>query len=167
MLALFSLIPFKDWVYSGVIVALIAFGVYERNHLIDEGEQRETAAVQAASEKAEAAAEAKIVNLNVQHAAEVASVKGALNVQLQTVSAQHDADAQRLREYDAYRAAHPAMASAQARSGTANAGAAGGVGDDDRLSSLEQVALGLATAGARVNAALTACMADRDGLDGK
>lgn len=49
--ALLALIPLKDWLYGGAIVALIAFGVHERNHLIAEGQQHEIAALKTSSEQ--------------------------------------------------------------------------------------------------------------------
>jgi hypothetical protein len=46
-----SLLPIRDWVYLGIIVALAIFGLYLREHLIAEGEAR----VHAAEQKAYAA----------------------------------------------------------------------------------------------------------------
>jgi hypothetical protein len=51
MTALLGLLPLKDWVYSIIIVALIAFGVYEKHHLIAEGQQHELAALKLSSDK--------------------------------------------------------------------------------------------------------------------
>src|SRR5271169_3171972 len=51
MSALLAMIPGKDLAYGALIVALIAFGVYERNHLITEGEQHEAAALKASSDR--------------------------------------------------------------------------------------------------------------------
>ncbi len=90
-----------------------------------------------------------------------------LNDQLKAASDQHDSDAQRLREYDTYRRAHPVVASTQAGSGTGGAGTSSASEDEGRFASLEQVALQLATAGREVTSVLTACMVDRDALTGK
>jgi hypothetical protein len=51
MPALLALIPIKDWIYGGLIVLLISFGVYERHHLIAEGQQHELAALKLSSDK--------------------------------------------------------------------------------------------------------------------
>jgi hypothetical protein len=49
--ALLALLPTKDWIYGGIIVALLALGVYEKHHLLAQGEQHELAAVKLASDK--------------------------------------------------------------------------------------------------------------------
>jgi hypothetical protein len=49
--ALLALIPGKDLVYGAVIICLITLGLYERHHLIAEGQQHELAALQASSAK--------------------------------------------------------------------------------------------------------------------
>jgi hypothetical protein len=49
--ALLALIPGKDLLYGALLVAFIAFGVYERHHLIAEGQQHELAALQASSDR--------------------------------------------------------------------------------------------------------------------
>lgn len=62
--ALLALIPSKDWFYGAVIVALAAFGVYERFHLIDEGEAKIIAADKKLSDMI--AAKDKIISDNAQ-----------------------------------------------------------------------------------------------------
>ena len=49
--ALLALIPGKDLLYGALLVAFIAFGVYERHHLIAEGQQHELAALKTSSEQ--------------------------------------------------------------------------------------------------------------------
>ena len=49
--ALLALIPGKDLVYGALIVTLIAFGAYERHHLIAEGQQHELAALKLSSDR--------------------------------------------------------------------------------------------------------------------
>jgi hypothetical protein len=49
--ALLAMIPGKDLVYGALIVALLIFGVYERNHLIAEGAQHELAALKLSSDR--------------------------------------------------------------------------------------------------------------------
>lgn len=49
--ALLALIPTKDWLYGTAIAALLVFGVYERHHLIAEGQQHEIAALKLSSDR--------------------------------------------------------------------------------------------------------------------
>lgn len=49
--ALLAMIPGKDLVYGAMIVALIVFGVYERHHLIAEGQQHELVALKLSSDR--------------------------------------------------------------------------------------------------------------------
>ena len=51
IMGLLALIPLKDWVYGGLIVTLLIFGVYEKHHLIAEGQQHELAALKLSSDK--------------------------------------------------------------------------------------------------------------------
>lgn len=51
MPAFLALIPTKDWIYGGLIVALLLFGMYERHHLLVEGQQHELAMLQASAKK--------------------------------------------------------------------------------------------------------------------
>ena len=51
--ALLTLIPTKDLVYGALIAILLAFGVYERHHLITEGATHELAALKASSDRLE------------------------------------------------------------------------------------------------------------------
>jgi hypothetical protein len=167
VLALFSLIPIKDWVYSGIIIAILAgFGWYTI-HERDIGKADEVAALQKSSQALQAKAAAHVAQVAKAYSTASSVNLENLNAQLKAASDQHDSDAQRLREYDAYRRAHPAVASAQTGSGAGSSGGSGTIEDDGRFASLEQVALQLATAGREVSAALSACMADRNALTGK
>lgn len=167
MLALLSLIPARDWLYTAIIVFLVMLGIYERNHLINEGKAHELAQIQTASRRVETEAEKNIAALTNAHIDDVTKVKATYEKQLSDLNAQHDSDAQRLREYDAYRRAHQVVDSAPARLAAAQPGASGPSADEQRYESLEDVALKLATAGANVSAALTACVNDRQSLTGK
>lgn len=162
-----KLVPIRDWIYLGIFVAMVAGFFYYRHSLIVEGEHTEAAAVQVASNKAIAAANIQIAQLTKDHENAVAKIQVATTAQLQAVAVQHDSDLERLREYDAYRRAHPAVQSVPSGSGNQAAGNGGAVTDDDRLSSLEQVGLGLATAVNTGRVALNACMKERDDLVGK
>ena len=103
MIALFKLIPLKDWLYVAailtVIVGLTSYTVHERRV----GAAHEVAALKASSDKLNAAADAKIAALTKEHAATVAQVESKLDAQLQSALTQHDADLKRLRDFDAYR----------------------------------------------------------------
>jgi hypothetical protein len=167
MLALLKLVPLKDWIYLSLIVALLGGFVSYTIHERDIGKAHELAVLKKSSDELQAKAAAHVAQVAKAYSTASISNLETLNAQLKTASDQHDSDAQRLREYDAYRRAHPAVASAQTGSGTGGQGGSGANQDDGQLSSLEQVALGLATAGREVNAALGACMADRNALTGK
>lgn len=166
-LALLKLIPFRDYLWAAALVALITFGLYEHHHLIAEGEAIKTAEVNKASLEAQAEADARVAQLTADHVDEVASIKEVHEKQHQVDSALHDSDAVRLRQYDAYRRAHPPVGSSGAGPGADTVGTDGIGGDDIRFTSLEQVALRLAAAGRNVKSALVACMADRADLTGK
>jgi hypothetical protein len=51
VLALFRLVPLRDWLWAGLVVSLVAGGLWYRAHLIDTGRQEVRAAVQAAVDK--------------------------------------------------------------------------------------------------------------------
>jgi hypothetical protein len=160
-------VPLRDYIYAAaIIILLIAFGWYTV-HERDVGQAKEIAALRASSDKLLANANKTIATLTAQHAAEVAQVKENLNAQIQAANAQHDSDLQRLRAYDAYRHSHPALPGAVAGPAASTANASGSGSLDERLTSLELVALQLAAAGREVDASLTACLADRNALTGK
>ncbi len=167
MTALLKLVPLKDWVYLSLILVLmggfVSYTIHER-HL---GAAHEIAALKKSSDELQAKAAAHVAAVAKSYSTASTSNLETLNAQLKIASAQHDSDAQRLREYDAYRRAHSTVASAQAGSGVGGQGAGSSSEDDGRFSSLEQVALGLATAGREVNSVLSACMSDRNALTGK
>jgi hypothetical protein len=167
MSALLALIPLKDWIYGGIIVAILAgFGWYTV-HERDLGKASEVAALKKSSDELQAKAAAHVAQVAKAYSTASTVNLENLNAQLKAASDQHDSDAQRLREYDAYRRTHPAVASAQTGSGFGSAGSQSSNGYDEQFASLEQVALQLATAGREVNASLAACMADRTTLTGK
>lgn len=161
------IISIRDYIYFTLLLILIVFGIYEYNHLIDEGIARETAAYTLAGQRAEAAAEAKIVNLNIQHAADAVKVKADYEAQHEADVAQSATDADRLREYDIYRKAHPVVGCAAPGTGAATGPVASDNSDDQRLRDVEQLALELAAAGRVTLASLNSCLADRHLLTGK
>ncbi len=44
-------LPIKDWIWGGLVAALLIFGAYEKHHLIAEGQQHELAALKLSSDK--------------------------------------------------------------------------------------------------------------------
>lgn len=165
--ALLSLIPGKDLVYGALIVALIIFGVYERNHLIAEGAQHELAALKISSDRLQQAAAKQVTQTAADYAASLSTIKENLDEQQRTNSVLASTDAQRLRDFDAYRRSHPALGGAAGGPGPQATGAGSTITVDEVLSGLEQSAQSLAAATRSASAALTACMADRDSLVGK
>lgn len=169
--AILALIPLRTKVIIvAVLVGLvggISFLTYERFHLINEGVEKEKAAFAAGSAQAEKTAENRITALNTQHYQDVADMENRYEHTIQGIEAAHASDAERLRAYDAYRKAHPVLGGASGGTGATPAGDGSPQSVDDRLESLEQVALGLATAGRGLDAALSLCEEDRDHLKGK
>ncbi len=165
--ALLSFIPGKDLVYGGIIIALILSGIYEVHHLKAEGAAHEIAALQKSSAALQADAAKQVAETATNYATTVATITEKADEDAKASTAQHESDAQRLREYDAYRSQHPALASAGSGSNDAAKGAPGDNGVERSLDGLEQVALNLAAALRGDQDALAECMADRDGLVGK
>lgn len=162
-----ALAPIRDYIYLALFLILVGFGVYEHFHLIHEGATHELSTLQKSSDKLNAAADAKIINLNVAHAADLKAIKEKADAQAKIDSASLAGDAERLREYDAYRRSHPSVGGAAPGPATSPNGNISPVTDDDRFSRLEQLGLQLAAANAAGKRALTSCMADRDWLVGK
>ena len=167
MPAFLSLIPVKDWIYGGIIVAILAgFGwytVHERNI----GAAHETAALKASSDKLQAAAQKQIAQLTTQHAADTAKILGNLHDEQNRNAMLSDSDARRLRQFDAYRRAHPALGSTAGKPGTVASGTASTPDVGELTQRLEQVAGELANATRAASSTLSACMADRDSITGK
>lgn len=163
-LALLRLIPSKDWLYIAAIVALLssftAYTIHER-HV---GAAHQLAAVARASAKAEAAAKQQIQDLTDQHSRDVTAITGAYNHAIQTASVERDSDLKRLRDFDAYRKAHPALDGA---GGSVTSDGAGGQSADGLGAVPAGLAAELADALRQDDAALRACYADRDSLTGK
>jgi len=62
-MGLLALIPSRDWFYGAAILGLLIFGVYERQHLINEGAAHEVAALKASSDKLKAETAVKTADL--------------------------------------------------------------------------------------------------------
>lgn len=162
-----ALIPTKDWIYLSLIIAvLIGFGSYtiHERHV---GAAKEVAALTKSSDELNRKADAKIVKLNTEHATQVATIIGVIDNERKANVSAAASDAQRLREYDAYRRSHPAVGSPA--SGPGDQSGRGGSADstDDILQRLELVGLQLAAANRLAKTALTSCMIERESLTGK
>jgi hypothetical protein len=153
--------------YLIVILALSGGGYFEIKHLEAQAVQHELDSLAVQSAKLQQQAAEQVAATALAYSDSINATKDELNASLQTAAAQSASDAERLREYDAYRRAHESVGSAPSGPGAAPAGGSGGPTDDDRYSQLEQVALGLAAAGRDTVSSLRACMADRDSLTGK
>lgn len=159
--ALLALIPGKDWLYGGIIVALlIGFGWYtHRERSI--GAANELAAVQTASAKEQENAREAIIALNAHYAATVAAIKVVQNAQLQIAATDSAVLTQRLRNYEANRSCpRPVLAGSPA----ASAGSASSPGSD---SSVESAVERVIAAAEHDNAVIDAERAERDSLTGK
>lgn len=160
MFLLTKLIPFRDWIYAAIAVAGVVFWFHHDHVEQARGAARVNTAVMAATQRAAAVAHAKIVQLNTQHATEVAKVENTYENALVAASSQHAADLRRLHDYEIYREAHGVLGGSSSPSAKAPQGA----GSVERL---EQVSAELADALRQDDAALNECYADRDSLTGK
>ncbi len=100
---LLALIPTKDWIYAGIILAMLGgFGWYTV-HERDIGKAHEIAALKKSSDELQAKAAAHVVQVAKAYATASTSNMETLNAQLKVASDRHNSDARRLREYEAYR----------------------------------------------------------------
>lgn len=166
-LVLAKIVGVRDYLYLAIFLAFVGFVLYERHHLIAEGETKILTEVKKTSAAAEQKADALVAKLTAEHIAEVAKIKGETGEQLKAISDLHDSDAERLREYDAYRRTHTTVPGTSAGQRPSQSADEGANGLERQLASLEQVALGLAASGSEVDAALSACINERDSLTGK
>jgi hypothetical protein len=164
---LLSFIPEKDLFWGGIVVALlIGFGFFV-HHERSLGAAHEVAALKISSDKLVAAAAKQVQETASNYAATVAALQEKTDATLKADAVQHDSDAQRLREYNAYRSEHPSLGSAASSPGSQNQGTSGPAESYRLLDTLEPVAVGLADADRDLSVELKACMADRDALTGK
>jgi hypothetical protein len=162
---LVKLIPFRDYAYAALAAAAIVFWFHHDAVEQKKGAAHEIAAVQAATAKVQAAAEAQIKQKDSEYASNLAKVTSGYEEELSLDAGQHDADLQRLRDADtSHSSAHSAVGSA----GPAHAGPAPGTASAGGLGSVPaDIALGLADALRHDDAELKECWADRDELTGK
>lgn len=163
ILSLFSLTTWKEWFWAGLVVAVGILGL----HIYNDGVNHEKVAVAAASSAAEAKAIKQNAATQATYVAQVNTITETSSAQLETATAQHDSDVERVRDFDSYRSIHAAVAPTSSGPAPVSAGVPSGDSDSERLSSLEDVALQLAGAAADSDIALRACIKDRDALTGK
>jgi hypothetical protein len=117
-----SLIPIKDWIYVGIIAALLAgFAVFV-HHERALGAQRIEAADAAATAKTLKAADARIVALNEDYKSKLQETQNVYTTQLVSSAARADLLASSLRNYQNHRCGSPVLQSASAPGGSDGAG---------------------------------------------
>lgn len=163
---LLKLVPFRDWLYAGIAVAAVIWFLHHDHVERQIGATAVTTAVNAATQKTLIAAKAQLDAQDKQYAGNLAKVSATYETQLSTATAQHGADLQRLREYDAYRHSHPdTNVGGTGTAGSDTDGGAASAGDVG--SNIEGAALGLADALRLDDAQLQLCWTERDSLTGK
>lgn len=151
----------------GVVLAAIgAWMAYERFHLIDEGEARQLAKMKVSSDKLLATAQANIVKETEAHAADVAANQVKLDEQLKANSVLSDALNKRVRDFDAYRRQHPALAGSPGGPSSASPGECGAISCGDLASQSLQDSDELARSVGELRAVLQSAQRERDSLIG-
>jgi|HubBroStandDraft_6_1064221.scaffolds.fasta_scaffold736634_2 hypothetical protein len=100
MLALLALIPVKDYLWAALVVGLVGFGLYERAHLIDEGEAHEQAQVTNVTKAAFAERNATLAKQAAIDAANLKTIEDSYANSLHLANATTDALNARLRNYE-------------------------------------------------------------------
>lgn len=100
---LMGFLPQADIIYVALFVALGAFALYERHHLIAEGEQKVLTALAASTAKLTAQNNAALAKQAADDAATLKSVQDGYDAALKTSLASSSALARRLRDYEAGR----------------------------------------------------------------
>ena len=100
MMALLAGIGIKDYFYAAIIAAIGAFAVYERVHLIHEGEAKTLAALAASTAKLTAANTAALAALAKADADKLDALESSYAKALATSTASASELAQRLRDYE-------------------------------------------------------------------
>lgn len=163
--ALLKLVPFRDYVYAALAAAAVVWFLHHDHVERDIGAARVTAAVNAATAKANVAAQAQIDKLNAAHSDDVAQIEANYENVIRDDDAAHVADLQRLRNRAAGNGnSGEVLGSPEAGRQTSEAGA----GSAGSLGSVPaDLALTLVDALRADDAALDKCYADRDQLVGK
>jgi hypothetical protein len=167
MLALLlKLVPFRDYAYAALAIAAVVFWLHHDHVEQAAGAARVTAAVTAATAKANVAAQATIDKYTSEYSSSALAIKDSYEQRIQANTASHDADLQRLRQLATSSNSAPSKVLGSAASvGASNDtgdGSAKGLGEVPSSTALE-----LADALRADDSALVACYADRDSLTGK
>lgn len=167
MSALLALIPGKDLLYGGLIVALlIGFGVFV-HHERALGAAHEVATLQASSAKLNAAADAKVAALTAAHNQENEENATVREAQLRAGVALSAQLGSVRNSFDAYRRSHPDVAGPAGGPAAAGGGECGATSCGDLASQLLQAGSDLARSNADLSAVLQSAQRDRDSLTGK
>ena len=148
------------------LVAIAGLGAAVYFGLEHRGKVEELAKLKASSAALVAKANAEIAKTNSAHAAEVAANQEKLNAATAANNALADQLDQRVRDFDAYRRAHPAVASAPGVPGPARSGECGAYECGDLAVRLASTGDELARSNGLLVASLQACQQDRDSLTG-
>lgn len=151
--ALLKLIPGRDFFYGALIIGAALFAWHCYDKYTDAVDFART--VKAESAALDKQAKQDIKDKDAAYIGAMKTIGDAYATALKNASVAHDSDAQRLREYAAYRATHPSMDASGGKEAPAD-------GRPGSLSQLGAAALGLADALRTDDAALVACYADRD-----
>lgn len=161
------LAPYKVYIFIALAVIAAGGAFYYRHSLIVEGKDKEIAVLKASSDKLLAATAKQIAQNEADYLKAVDTILGIHNDQVKALSDQHDVDVVRLRQLDADRGKYAALASAAAARGNCSQYQEINGRLESSIANLEQVALGLRTAGDELNASLAEVSAERDQLAGK
>ena len=133
MLALLSGLGIKDCIYAFLIIALGAFLVYERTHLINEGKKDVLTALAASTAKLTAANNAALAKQAGEDAAAITAVETSYAKALATSNAATAALSGRLRDYLAARSGEATVPGNPATPGKPDGSAAVTSGVDSAL----------------------------------
>ena len=140
MMALLAGIGIMDYFYAAIIAAIGAFAVYERVHLIHEGEAKTLAALAASTAKLTAANTAALAALAKADADKLDALESSYAKALATSTASASELAQRLRDYQTASRRGTAVPGDPATSAGPDAPASGTASVDDALASVIEAA---------------------------
>jgi hypothetical protein len=152
------------WAVELVAIVAIGCGVYFG--LVHKGKAEELAKLQASSAALVHKITAENLAISKAYAAKQAETQEKLNNATAAQNAAVDVLAERVRDFDAYRRAHPDVARPAGPGGAAPAGECGDRPCGEVAVQLAEGGNGLARAVAGLIPALQACQADRDALTG-
>jgi hypothetical protein len=167
VLAFLKLIPLKDYLWAAAVAALLSYHFYTVHEAKVHASAHELAVLKDSSDKLVKANEEKLAAITQQHTADLTAEKVQHAKDIASADANSRDSAQRLRDADAYRRANEKLARASAGPGSCSQYEEINRRLELSLSSLEQVALGLSSAGNELRASLDEVNAERSALTGK